>query len=235
MSMKPILFNTEMVHAIQSGTKTVTRRVVRPRYCDSVFELFGGKLCEASPYKPPIDNGDGTTTNFVRLFSPCKPPYHPGDILYVRETWYYESHMEDMTTGEPDLPSGAYSRRYIFKANCPDYPVNVGVGQHGWRPSIHMPREAARIFLRVTDVRAERLQSITEEQARAEGAEPFMMTTDVDKPDNEKRWEEKLPALVSFSGIWNSTIKPADRALYGWDANPWVWVIEFERCERPKE
>ncbi len=162
----------------------------------------------------------------------CEPPYRPGDILYVRETWYYESHMEDMSAGEPDLPSGAYSRRYIFKADCPDYPVNVGVGQHGWRPSIHMPREAARIFLRVTDVRVERLQDCgegwcidIEREGITTPQDPILYISDDDFHDALRE---------AFKKVWDSTIKPADRDRSGWEANPWVWVITFERCEKPK-
>ena len=79
-----------------------------------------------------------------------------------------------------------------------------------WHPSIHMPREAARIFLRVTDVRVERVQDIDDDGVVAEG----------------------LNIGDPFDELWDSTIKPADRALYGWDANPWVWVIEFERITR---
>ena len=168
-----------------------------------------------------IKNPDGTTTHTLLACIEKEPPYRPGDILYVRETW--------CKTDCFGLQDG-----YIYKANDNAILEHTGFTPK-WHPSIHMPREAARIFLRVTDVRVERLQSITEEQARAEGAEPFMMTADVDKPDNEKRWEEKLPALVSFPGIWDSAIKPKDRALYSWEANPYVWVIEFERCEKPKE
>lgn len=102
----------------------------------------------------------------------------------------------------------------MYQADNPDYPV---IPSH-WRPSIHMPKEAARIFLRVMDVRVERLQQITEEQAEAEGCQAYA------------NWEGSMvPAIVSFSDVWNSTIKPADQALYGWNANPWVWVIGFER------
>ncbi len=80
----------------------------------------------------------------------------------------------------------------------------------GWRPNENMPHEAARIFLRVTDVRVERVQDIDDDGVVAEG----------------------LNIGDPFDELWNSTIKPADRDLYGWDANPWVWVIEFERISR---
>ncbi len=83
-----------------------------------------------------------------------------------------------------------------------------------WRPSIHMPREAARIFLRVTDVRVERLQNITDEQAEKEDFKDYTSTA------------------LGFAELWDSTIKPKDRALYGWAANQWVWVIEFERISK---
>lgn len=215
MSMKPILFNTEMVHAIQSGTKTVTRRVVKSWYFGSVFEMFRGELCEASPYKPPIDNGNGTTTHFVRRFSPCKPPYRPGDILYVRETFCINNFG------------------YHYRADWPDDNCTDMSADDKWHPSIHMPREAARIFLRVTDVRVERLQETTETQAKNEGAEPAFEYNTPEGPVIV--FDEDGYYILGFKRLWNGTIKPTDRALYGWDANPWVWVIEFERCEKPKE
>lgn len=151
-------------------------------------------------------------------------PYQQGDILYVRETWYYESHMEDRTEGEPNLPSGRYSNRYVYKADCPTYPVNIGVGEHGWRPSIHMPKEAARIWLKVTDVRVERLQDIDGKGCVKEGIE--------EEPLKDVG-EEFVKGM--YHDLWDSTIKKSDIDRYGWDANPWVWVIEFERCEKQKE
>ena len=128
---------------------------------------------------------------------PIKPLYRPGDILYVRETW-----CDPSGTGWPIL----------YKADMP-----LKAADYKWYPSIHMPREAARIFLRVTDVRVERLRPISDTACMAEG---ITCAWNVDLPD-------------AFAEVWNSTIKPADRGLYGWEANPWVWVIEFERCEKP--
>lgn len=132
---------------------------------------------------------------------PCQ--YQPGDILYVRETW---------TT----VPDGSY----VYKASveCPDAWAGT------WHPSIHMPKEAARLFLRVTDVRVERLQDITSGQIDAEGCKEWAYSA---------KTGELLPSGPSFFRIkWDSTIKPSDLPLYGWDANPWVWVIEFERVSK---
>lgn len=94
-----------------------------------------------------------------------------------------------------------------------------------WHPSIHMPKEAARIWLRVTNVRVERLNEITDKGAEREGAQP-------DYPFDHA--VDKWPNLEHFKKIWNSTIKKSDRDRYGWDANPYVFVIEFERCEEPE-
>lgn len=200
--MKPILlFNTEMVRAILDGRKTVTRRVVKPH------PILYGVL-------EPRWNWHG-----------IRAPYEVCDILYVRETWYYESHMEDVVTVKPDLLSGRYSDRYVFKADCPEYPVNVGAGQHGWRPSIHMPREAARIFLRVTGVRVERLQDITGEEIVKEGLSRELL---------DEAGEDFFKGM--FHDLWDSTIpkhpNKFKRYPYYWNDNPWVWVIEFERISR---
>lgn len=138
---------------------------------------------------------------------PCirKAPYQPGDILYVRETFIQAA-------------------AHIFWYKADDKPwISEGLR---WKPSIHMPKEAARIWLKVTDVRVERLQEITAESALAEGTDKYIHL-------NGKF--DKNAILTSFMGIWNSTIKNSDLDRYGWNANPWVWVIKFEQCEKPKE
>lgn len=146
------------------------------------------------------------------------PPYQPSDILYVRESY------SELTFG------------YVYKADGEniDHLGNV----IKWHPSIHMPKEAARIWLKVTDVRVERLQEITEEQACMEGTDPW------DEACYENNgWHPTFsdpdsggdPNMIDgFHKLWNSTIKKSDLDRYGWDANPWVWVIEFERCEKPE-
>ena len=115
----------------------------------------------------------------------------------------------------------------MYKADCDKYKLeSLNFAGFGWHPSIHMPKEAARIWLKVADVRVERLQEITAESALAEGTDKYIHL-------NGKFDENAI--LTSFMGIWNSIIKNSDLDRYGWNANPWVWVIEFEQCEKPKE
>lgn len=206
MAIKPILFNTEMVRAILDGRKTVTRRLIKSQppydvqcplgYCTDGYKSEIGKFAFGS-------NKDGGKMIF------CKPPYQPGDILYVRETW-----------GE-GYEEGTYIYRADDKlAGLPTFKESSKLIYH---PSIHMPKEVARIWLKVTDVRVELLQEITSEQIGREGVEveyPHVLNGE------EKRY--------AFSTLWNSTVKKYDLDRYGWKANPWVWVIEFDRCEKPK-
>lgn len=138
-----------------------------------------------------------------------KAPYQPGDTLYVRETW----------NTNPLYDYGNESNKYVYKA---DYDGHAG--EFGWRPSIHMPKEAARIWLKVTDMRVERLQEISPKECIREGIEPEAL----------KEVSGEF-ARGMFNDLWDSTIKKSDLARYGWDANPWVWVIEFERCEKLEE
>lgn len=213
--MKPILFNTEMVRAILDGRKTVTRRVAFkesdlrpfPRKNDPDGWWFRGRA-----YR----NWDDAMESPQAVMRLCR--YRPGNILYVRETW---ARVSDWTTVDPSagMPDG-----YIYRADWPD-------GEHPrWHPSIHMPKEAARQFLRVTDVRVERLQEITEEQARAEGVPKAFEYNTPEGP--VITLDEDGHFYCGFKTVWNSTIKPADRNRYGWAANPWVWVIEFERISK---
>lgn len=198
MTLKPILFNTEMMRKILSGEKTVTRRVVNP------LPPEGARLEYSSKYGEALDYATGTLPMPGERIA-YKAPYKPGDILYVREAWGFDKN------------------NWIYKADFSDTDLQKIKSITRWHPSIHMPKEAARIFLRVTDVRVERLQEITDKGARAEGCgDP-----DVIYYNGWLRCE--------FAELWGSTIKPEKRDTYGWLVNPWVWVIEFERCEKPKE
>ena len=194
--MKPILYNTPMTQAIQEGRKTVTRRAIRPQP-----EGRPIRMTENSCY-PGCYAIEGTP----RVI---RPPYQPVDILYVRETW-----------------NGDWCDHYIYKADGGSAKAAGYAAEPKWRPSIHMPREAARLFLRVTDVRVERLQDIDDDGAKAGGANY--------QDGKNVGWEEKMrrTAIDRFAESWDNTIKPADLHLYGWEANPWVWVIEFERISK---
>lgn len=222
MKVKPILFNNEMVRAILDGKKSCTRRVVKTRRKDAcgfyvtrrkADGLFAG-IYEYDENESMFDNQ-------------LEPPYQPGDILYVRETFAWCPCWDcGMDTEQGACTDHIYHSEkkeygcYMYRASCED---NEYPSADTWHPSIHMPKEVARIWLKITDVHVERLQDITSEQICKEGAEveePYILNGE------EKRY--------AFANLWNSTIKNSDINLYGWDANPFVWVIEFERCEEPE-
>ena len=142
------------------------------------------------------------------------PPYQPSDILYVRESY------SELTFG------------YVYKADGEniDHLGNV----IKWHPSIHMPKEAARIWLKVTDVRVERLQEITDEQAKREGIQYDECPTGFTWKQETDMHNCYTTPIGAMQALWNSTIKKSDIDRYGWDANSYVWVIEFERCEKPE-
>lgn len=212
MSVHPILFNTEMVRAILAGRKTVTRRVVKPpvpKPCELRKMQEGYHAGEWHLYceDPLLDNPNKSPWGAQFL-----PPFQPGDTLYVRETWGKAQNAES----------------YVYKADFDGHAAEVFLPGMKWRPSIHMPKEAARLFLRVTDVRAEMLQSIKTDGCVDEGA--------VMKPHYTKRGDLCLHSRykTEFSILWDSTIKKSDLDRFGWEANPWVWAISFERCEKPE-
>lgn len=228
MSERPILMNTDMVRAILEGRKTVTRRVVKLKYENTHLEMrtdkYGTRLIEIQNEEPgvtTVKNPDGTTTHRLLACIEKEPPYKPGDILWVRETW---------------CESLGQAGKYFYRAYAGprDEMKEYAHSFNRWRPSIHMPREAARIFLRVTDVWVERLQCLSLEQAHMEGQPRCNGGLAVcGGPQSCQDCEADTKNAVRwFSGIWNSTIKPADRAACGWEANPWVWVISFERISK---
>ena len=203
MAIKPILFNTEMVRAILDGRKTCTRRICKDANEYTVPDM---EFYNADKRTYAVHNFADKEQMEQLSTAERTCPICPGDILYVRETW-----MD-------------YAGLTMYKADCDTYRLDsLNLAGFGWKPSIHMPKEAARIWLKVTDVRVERLQEITLEQICREGVEieyPYVLNG-----------EEKIYA---FSNLWNSTIKKSDLDRYGWDASPYVWVIEFERCEKPE-
>lgn len=205
MSAKPILFNTDMARGILDGRKTMTRRAIKPQPAAHLGCKLG--ICISGGKKDIGKFGFGEHECGGRIRY-VRPPCLAGDILYVRETW-----AEIKNADSSHL-------KYVYRATD-TYPFGVKgyIVKFKWRPSIHMPKEAARIWLKVVDVRVERLQDITPDEAINEGT------------------KEQFPPLAvdEFREIWNATIKKPDLDCYGWEANPWVWVIEFERCEKPEE
>ena len=203
---KPILFSTPMVIAILDGRKTQTRRVIKDKDITNWFDI----------------DADGKAIAYIdQATGDSYPPTHkarnkPGDILWVRETWSKDENGEYVyrtnygTTEDDSFPSS------MFK----------------WRPSIHMPREAARIFLRVTNVRVERVQEITEDEVFAEGLSPW------DDRCADENWRPTFndpdiggsPQMIQgFSILWDELYK---KRGYSWESNPWVWVYEFERISK---
>lgn len=220
MAIKPILFSTEMVRAILDGRKTCTRRLPK-KNIETKYLEYEEWVCAVAP--------PGSTWLSEKEFYEKYPPYQPGDILYVRETWQRLWELD----GNENIIAG--TDKYYYKATD-TLPICEYIDPAGkihenvpWRPSIHMPKEAARIWLKVTDVRVERLQDITEDGAKSEGANW--------KNGRNVGWEEKMKrtATERFAEIWNSTIKKSDIDRYGWEANPYVFVIEFSKIDKPEE
>lgn len=203
----PILFNTDMVRAILDGRKTVTRRICKDGndYVEPDMSFY-----DANKRTYAVHNYANKEHTEKLSLAERICPICPGDILYVRETWCNLNTLS--------CPC------YYYKAsdNLPEWAFG------GWNPSIHMPKEAARIWLKVNDVRVERLQNMTLDDFLSEGV--VIRPEAFNDPENAN-----MQARSEFIGIWNSTIRKPDYDFYGWDANPWVWVIEFERCEKPED
>ena len=220
----PILFNTEMVRAILYGRKTVTRRALK-----HPFEVHS--------------NGFITKPKGNERLCPYEPLYQPGDILYVRETWAFIPCIgcdgrcnRGQAMNCYDLQAVEYADGSSISDGCFVYRTDYGDTEDDsfppsmfkWRPSIHMPKQAARIWLKVTDVRVERLWEMNTGDFLTEGV--VIRPEAYNDPENAYQ-----QARAAFIDIWDPTIKQADHGKYSWAANPWVWAIEFERCNKPEE
>lgn len=210
MAIKPILFNTEMVRAILDGRKACTRRICKDANECTVPDM---EFYNADRRTYAVHNfADKEHTEQLSIAErTC--PICPGDILYVRETW-------------KKAPNGYYYYE--------DWQRNDIADITKWKPSIHMPKEAARIWLKVMNVRVERLQEITDEQAKREGIQYDECPTGFTWKQETDMHNCYTTQIGAMQALWNSTIKKSDLDRYGWDASPWVWVIEFERCEKPE-
>lgn len=191
MKIKPILFSTPMVNAILKGRKTQTRRIIKSRHESGLFRI--GQTKEG--FITEITSLDWDERPKNDCCNDIKPIANIGDILWVRETWRWSDDLED----------------FCYKAN------SVKPDLSKWKPSIFMPKEAARIFLKVTNVRVERLHDISIEDICREGLSSNLREHDA-CCDLRDKWES----------LW-CKINGAN----SWESNPWVWVYEFEKVERP--
>lgn len=186
--------------------------------------LDGRKSCTRIVVKPQPT---------ARYGAQCiKPPYQPGDILYARETWH--KYIKRVGKGE----SCHLAEFYGYKASI----ANSEDANEPWKSPVCMPKKAARIWLKITDVRVERLQEMKPVDVIKEGAYPDCwdcLNTYGESGSQccygtEEQCSQCDEVMMEWEKLWNSTIKKSDLDRYGWNANPWVWVIEFERCEKPK-
>ncbi len=218
MTDRPILFSAPMVRALLAGTKTQTRRIVKPQ---PVFNTWYGGWTWTTVRgvaKWTTDRPSACALHHGMI--PQCPYGQTGDRLWVRETWAVRGLAWGMK------PSQA------AKIASPDawrYAADDATGwQHGWKPSIHMPRAASRITLEITGVRVERLQEISEADAKAEGLKQYghgWEITLATAPKGERICCTVSDPRVAHKALWESINGPGS-----WAANPWVWVVEFKRC-----
>lgn len=187
MKEKPIIFNTEMVKAIIAGNKTQTRRVIKPQP-----DEYGYWLRKNNPENGEFHCAPITNPGMTRF-----SPYEIDQILWVRETWCL----------------GEEPGEVWYKANVDDYECFIEVNDRKWKPSIYMPREAARLYLKVKDIRIERIQEITLEDIQAEG---IILAPSL---------RSEMILIADFVKLWDSINK---KRGYGWDKNPNVWVYDFK-------
>lgn len=202
---RPILFSGPMVRAILEGRKTVTRRAISPKLVNRFDEPRGPADVAAGYPFVEFEDGYWPAINFC--------PYgQPGERLWVRETCFINDYRQ---AGVPIEERAGVD--VVYRADpLPDWEGEESLIT--WRPSIHMPRWASRILLEITDVRVERLQDISEQQALAEG----VMSAERDiGPDGNG-----YSPLELFGGLWVKL-----NGMDSWSANPWVWVVEFKRVQ----
>jgi len=251
MKTKPILFSTPVVQAILNGTKTQTRRTqgLEKFNTNPDWYRYDGPLLDDHFNTPTYTHyfeALGIQGDPLEQYIGVESKVKPGDILWVRETF---AHTEQLNLHQTD-----YGFQYVYKADNQPW---IDYEGWKWKPSIFMPKEACRLFLKVTDVKVERLQDISESDAIAEGIESFYnklfkQTRYRDYYDGKRRhrdfdmypetaksvgfshyggnpWPDWKDPISSFCSLWQSI-----NGKQSWEANPWVWVYKFEQCEMPK-
>jgi len=230
MNERPIIFSGEMVRAILDGRKTQTRRVIKPQpECEiprAYFDAYN---------RGPQWNWWTQDDLLCNAHTIVECPYGvPGDRLWVRETWKYWDWSND---GDPKIKYRA-DGALLFRTRIPEewseklsdiwadlstpdnFNIEHAARDQSWRSPIYMPRWASYITLEITDIRVERVQSITPADVMAEGVTAEQHCEGMGNPCDEMR------LINEFELLWNSI---NEKRGYGWDTNPWVWVVDFER------
>ncbi|RLL13349.1 hypothetical protein D9K78_05695 [Klebsiella pneumoniae] len=244
MKERGMIFNGEMVRAILDGRKTQTRRIMKPQPepCPR-----GGHWWPSNVFKTMLhveeemQNGKG---GWGGLVGDACPFGDVGDRIWVRETFQgplfdYEQ-MEAFLEDSSKFEKPEFCQYAADGGHRPEYQDADDNLRYGWRPSIHMPRWASRILLEITGVRVERLNAISEEDAQREGVHTEVWDQTVVARNYAARdeffqfWSEDMPHYVEMNQLYRSSFRSLWESIYGaenWLANPWVWVIEFERVE----
>jgi len=210
MKIRPILFSTPMVEAILKGRKTQTRRIIKPQPTvnDGEYSFQLKKGVQLTGAVNEINNRSLGLAHFGK--------YQKGDIIWVRETWQYSDDLE---------------HPYLYKQKELEELKPKFFKRMTWRPSIFMPKAACRIFLEVTNVRVGRLNDISENDAIAEGVlkhSDFGSTGYILYTEPEAAYTD-IDAVYSFESLWESI-----NGKESWEANPWVWVYDFKRVDKPE-
>ncbi len=260
MNIKPIIFSTPMVQKIQAGHKTQTRRVIRSgqrtptsigreKFYKMVDTLNNRPFYGAGFYKDSdiftVNEEKHTDAEYFRS------QFQPGDLLWVRETWqeFFEHELPNRPHGPNGSMGDGRNRGFYYYRADGDIEDSPKHGKAVWRPSIHMPRAAARVFLRVTAVRAERLQEISDEDCIAEGLTVGDLAPG-DRPDAPeitagKSTTQLMKEVRTFAGVkskwqyaylklWSDLNGKRGGSAYAWSNNPWVWAYTFERTDKPE-
>ncbi|WP_313020951.1 hypothetical protein [Atlantibacter hermannii] len=237
MKERGMIFNGEMVRAILDGRKTQTRRIISERHLNLID--LGSQIGECYPLECGIDHEN--SQSYYREHCPFGKP---GDRIWVREAYqgplfdyeHMEAYLEDSSKFEkPDF--------CVYRADGKPAPEFYDADDNlhcCWRPSIHMPRWASRILLEITDVRVERLNSISHEDAEREGIhievwdQTVVARNYAAEDEFFQFWSEDFPHYVNMNDLYRASFQSLWKSIYGeesWQANPWVWVIEFKRVE----
>lgn len=245
--IKTTWLRSEEVEAILDNRKRTFRRIVIPQPKCKLLNDNGKYYQILNEYTCPGINKNTLFSLRVERKKRYRPTYQIGDIIALKETWYYDSFLEDTEEGNPDLKSGNYSFRYIYRSDNRNYPVDYDNGSNGWNDPRNMPFEAIRIFLKITDISLERLQDITEEGTIKEGIyklpkgdlpESSAWTFVRDYHDGFIKYRcypEYLGPINCYKHMWDMCIldnQCEKIKTYGWEANPYVWVYEFERVSK---